>query len=84
MPGNGSQPGAFAYANDLADHDHLVAILASENRSEGRRRPRELAAAATRTTWCRYALDWDHIKAKWHLTATPPEWTALQRMVALC
>lgn len=26
----------------------------------------------------------DHIKAKWHLTATPTEWTALTQMAATC
>ncbi len=33
---------------------------------------------------CRYALMWDHINAKWHLTATTSEWAALEQMAATC
>jgi len=72
-----------AYANDLDDKDHLVAILASENEAKGDSGPdawRPPALAA----WCRYALDWDRIKAKWHLSATPAEWTALEQMAVNC
>ena len=72
-----------AYANDLADKDHLVAILASENEAKGDSGPEEWRPP-TLAAWCRYALDWDRIKAKWHLSATPAEWTALEQMVANC
>jgi len=78
-----TQAQRVAYANDLADKDHLVPILAAVNESKGDRGPDEWKPPKV-TSWCRYALDWDRIKAKWHLTATPGEWTALKQMAATC
>jgi hypothetical protein len=72
-----------AYANDLGDVDHLVPILAGENESKGDDGP-EGWRPPSRSAWCRYALDWDRIKAKWHLSATPAEWAALGEMRATC
>ncbi len=72
-----------AYANDLADTDHLVPILDAENEAKGDDGP-EAWRPPDRSAWCRYALDWDRIKAKWHLTATQTEWNALEQMAATC
>jgi hypothetical protein len=72
-----------AYANDLADTDHLVPILAHENESKRDDGP-ESWRPPNRSSWCRYALAWDHIKATWHLTATAAEWTAVREMSATC
>jgi hypothetical protein len=78
-----SQSQRVAYANDLVDQDHLVPILASENESKGADGPDQWKPPS-HGAWCRYALVWDHIKAKWHLSATASEWAALEQMAATC
>lgn len=72
-----------AFANDLTDAGHLVPILASANASKSDRGPDEWKPP-DRRTWCRYALLWDRIKAKWHLIVTRAEWNALVAMAATC
>ena len=72
-----------AYTNDLTDTDHLVPILDAENESKGDDGP-DVWRPPDHAAWCRYALDWDHIKAKWHLSATQAEWNALEMMTASC
>ncbi len=72
-----------AYTNDLTDADHLVPILDAENESKGDDGP-ESWRPPDHAAWCRYALDWDHIKAKWHLSATTAEWNAVLSMAASC
>ena len=73
----------LAYANDVTDRDHLLAIPLGENRSKGDDGP-EAWKPPDPKTWCRYAQSWDSIKARWNLTATPAEWAALISMAATC
>ena len=72
-----------AYANDLTDVDHLVAMALGENRSKGDGGP-EGWKPPNPVSWCEYARDWTAIKARWNLTASPAEWSALLAMSATC
>ena len=51
-------------------------ILAAENESKGDSGP-DVWKPPSHGAWCLYTTVWDHIKAKWHLTATSSERAAL-------
>jgi hypothetical protein len=72
-----------AYANDLLDNGHLIAIPAGENQSKADDGPDAWRPPA-RSAWCAYARVWTAIKARWNLTATPAEWSAILEMAATC
>jgi len=72
-----------AYANGVQDHDHLIAVTASANRSKGAKGPEEWRPT-NEGHWCDYAIDWIQIKIDWGLSATNAEWTALQNMLKTC
>jgi hypothetical protein len=72
-----------AYANDLVDDAHLIAIPAGENRSKGDDGP-EGWRPPSAASWCPYARVWTAIKAKWNLTATPAEWLAILELASTC
>lgn len=72
-----------AYAVDTSDPGHLLAIPLGENRSKGDDGP-EAWRPPDRGAWCTYARLWTRIKAKWSLTATPAEWSAIEEMAATC
>ena len=59
-----------AYANNLTDPAHLIAISSRHNRSKGARGPEEWKPP-DQASWCQYALDWTEIKRSWELTMTP-------------
>jgi hypothetical protein len=72
-----------AFANDIDDADHLIALPASENRSKSDGGPEEWRPPNP-ASWCRYAQVWTQIKARWSLTASPAEWSAVLELAAAC
>ena len=72
-----------AFANEMSQEHHLIAVTASANRSKGARGP-EKWKPANRDYWCDYATDWVQIKVDWELSATKTEWAALQEMLQTC
>ena len=72
-----------AYANDLINPAHLVAVTASANRSKGARGPEDWRPRNERY-WCQYATDWVTVKVEWELKVTPAEFEALGEMMRRC
>ena len=72
-----------AYANDLNNPAHLVAVTASANRSKGARGPEDWLPP-DEGYWCQYGRDWMAVKVEWELKVTPAEFEALGEMLGTC
>jgi hypothetical protein len=72
-----------AYANDLADPEHLIAVEDNVNQQKGASGP-ESWRPPLQAYWCTYATDWTNVKKRWSLTATQEEYNALSDMLATC
>ena len=72
-----------AFANDLRDDDHLIAVTASANRSKGAKSPEHWRPPDARY-WCEYATDWARIKEAWNLSVTLAELAAIEDMLRGC
>ena len=72
-----------AYANDLSDPDHLIAVTAGANRSKGAKGPEEWGPPDLEY-WCQYATDWTEVKARWELTMTQYESDIVMDMLGTC
>jgi len=72
-----------AYANDLTDPGHLIAVTASANRSKGARGPEEWQPPNS-SYRCAYATDWARIKDTWGLSVTAAELESLRGMLGGC
>nr|WP_239163611.1 HNH endonuclease family protein [Actinoplanes rishiriensis] len=70
------------FANDL-DTPQLVAVSATSNRSKGDQDPSTWKPTET-SSWCAYAEDWIAVKARWELTVTSAEKSALADMLERC
>ena len=74
-----------AYANDLDNPVHFVAVKARSNRSNGAKgRGPEEWRPPTEGSWCQYATDWVGIKVAWKLRVAAGELEVLDEMVRKC
>ena len=71
------------FANSLDYDNHLIAAIASANRSKGSKGP-EKWRPPLESYWCVYAVDWVTIKRDWGLSVTEAEFAALSEMLATC
>lgn len=71
------------FANDLTDPNTLIAVSASTNESKGDGTPDEWLPP-DRTAWCAYATAWTEVKARWRLSVTPAEKSALVQVLSGC
>jgi hypothetical protein len=72
-----------AYANDLRDPDHLVAVARGANRAKGAQSP-DLWLPPEQSSWCWYAHAWLHVKERWALAMTARERKAVDELLAHC
>ncbi len=72
-----------AYANDLQDPKHLLAVDGPLNRAKGSKGPEQWKPPAE-TYWCDYARIWSAIKARWELRMSPEEREAATTMESRC
>jgi len=72
-----------AYANDLEDSEHLVAVSASANRSKGSKGP-EAWMPPDQGAWCPYLSAWIGVKGRWGLEMTEVERAGFNRGLEGC
>lgn len=72
-----------AYANDLANPGHLVAVHNGANRSKGARDPAEWLPPNT-AYHCAYVRGWIEVKRAWRLSMDAAEVAAIRTVLARC
>jgi 5-methylcytosine-specific restriction endonuclease McrA len=72
-----------AYANDLDDPGHLVAVVASANRQKGSKPPEEWLPRDEAFV-CQYVRAWRSVKARWGLAMTNTELRKVEVVLAAC
>lgn len=72
-----------AYANDLTNPDHLIAVDASANRAKGDKGPDEWLPP---NTWarCWYVTAWIGVKRGWGLAVSTAERSAIEGYLSAC
>jgi len=72
-----------AFANDRSSPVTLIAVTGRSNQSKGDSSPDEWLPPS-RADWCSYATAWVSVKARWGLSVTPAEKSALVRVLDGC
>ncbi len=72
-----------AYANDLTNPGHLIAVHSPTNGSKGHRDPAEWIVPNDNFQ-CAYAYTWVAIKREWDLTMEDEESQALRTILGIC
>ena len=72
-----------AYANELSNPQHLIAVKGGINGSKGFKDPSEWMPP-NRTYWCVYLTDWVEIKRRWGLTMDQAEVDAIKTGFNVC
>ena len=72
-----------AYANDLINPEHLIAVRDVLNQQKGDKGPDQWKPPR-QEFWCAYATAWLAIKKRWQLTLTADEARAIAEMRATC
>lgn len=73
----------MAFANDLQDAQHLIAVWNSANRSKSDRDPGHWMPP-NRAYWCSYLNDWIAIKRRWDLAMDENEAAHTRKGLAVC
>ena len=72
-----------AYANDLANPQHLIAVFSGANRSKGAQEP-STWMPPNRAYWCQYLNNWIQIKLNYSLSIDQLEKDALEKGLQVC
>lgn len=72
-----------AFANELADPGHLVAVSARENRRKGAKDLKDYLPP-NKAFQCQYIASWKGIKERWGLAMDPGEWDAHLEVAKEC
>jgi hypothetical protein len=72
-----------AYANDLENQEHLIAVENTANRQKGRQGP-DTWKPANKAAWCDYGRMWARITYRWNLMLTWAEIEAIGALIDTC
>ncbi len=72
-----------AFANDLENPEHLIAVYGPANQAKGRLGPDDWKPA-NEAAWCAYGQAWAVITYRWDLMLTWREYQAIGALLATC
>jgi hypothetical protein len=72
-----------AFANDLENPEHLIAVFGPANQAKGRLGPDDYKPQ-NRAHWCQFGRDWMAITQRWDLMLTWREFSAIADLLGTC